>query len=95
MPEIRINAKPCPKCGHRNVTGEARICERCGTSLTLDRRVRFMVLGSMILVFLIAGGVFAYNALEGSNKNFASAQPESVEEPVSEPQNRKFFQIRQ
>ena len=76
MPEIRINAKPCPKCNHRNVTGESRICERCGTVLSSDRRLRLFVIGGLTLALAVAGGLMFSNAFGGSSQSLAAPSPE-------------------
>jgi hypothetical protein len=78
MPEIRINSRPCPHCGHRNVTIEDRICERCGTSLVKAQKRR-VVTGSVAgVVALLLAGLFIIQPWSSEDQNWAEKKQKAA-----------------
>lgn len=65
MTEIRINSRPCPNCGHRNVT-VARACEQCGKGSGMDKNLRLMLIGAAVLSIVAFGGLYAIDAFTPS-----------------------------
>ncbi len=82
MPEIRINSKPCPNCGYRNVTEESRSCERCGYSLTKVRNRRLSLGMLLIAVLLLGGGGVFYNIWKSSNPQLGGPDRQPVRNEV-------------
>lgn len=88
MPEIRINSRPCPNCGHRNVTTEDRTCERCGTSLIKARNKR-VVLGSTVGVLaLVLCGLVLLKPWASDEESWAK-RTKNTEEPIQSPTQHK------
>ena len=61
MTEIKINSRPCPSCGHRNVT-RSRSCERCGRMLGMSQNLKLMLMGLGVMAIVAIGGLYAVDA---------------------------------
>ena len=90
MPEIRINSKPCPNCGYRNVTEESRSCERCGYSLQKVRNRRLSVGVILAVVLLLGSGGILYNLWsQNPESRDANRQPVRNEVKPQAPEKQK------
>lgn len=65
MTEIKINSRPCPSCGHRNVT-RSRSCERCGRMTGMSQNLKLMLMGMAVMGAVAIGGLYAVDAFTPS-----------------------------
>ncbi|MEZ4687739.1 MAG: hypothetical protein R3B47_17250 [Bacteroidia bacterium] len=68
MTEIKINSRPCPSCGHRNVT-RSRSCERCGRMLGMSQNLKLMLMGLGVMAIVAFGGLYAVDAFTPTADN--------------------------
>jgi hypothetical protein len=98
MTEIKLNSRPCPSCGHRNVT-RSRSCERCGRMIGMSQNLKLMLMGLAVMGVVAIGGLYAvdaftptidnsiapvYNPQEKVNEGPEKAKPKPVEKKYAQ-----------
>lgn len=85
MTEIKINSRPCPSCGHRNITSN-RSCERCGRTLGMSQNLKLTLMGIGVMAVVAIGGLYAVDAFTPTVDNAIAPvyTPQSPQEQVKE-----------